>query len=84
MDRKALACTLNRLDVVSARDDAPVSDLFARTELNRDGGCAAGRLAGMRDRASWIDQPNAGEAIGALRLTRVPERTAMRQTKAAR
>ena len=69
VDRKLLACSLSRLYLISARDDAELRRFFARTELRHNGACLGGKLAGMRNRASWLELPAAGAAVSALRLT---------------
>jgi hypothetical protein len=48
--RAAIACTLNRLVLLTARNDAPLAELFAHAELKR-GDCATGALATSAD---WV------------------------------
>ncbi|MDB5620652.1 hypothetical protein [Tardiphaga sp.] len=50
--RAAIACTLNRLVLLAARNDAPLAELFARAELKR-GACAAGSALPAMS-ADWV------------------------------
>jgi hypothetical protein len=50
--RAAIACTLNRLTLLSAGNDPKLAELFARAELNR-AECASGQAAPVRA-VDWV------------------------------
>ncbi len=50
--RAAIACTLNRLVLLAARNDAALAELFARAELKR-GACASGSALPAAS-ADWV------------------------------
>lgn len=54
-DRQQLACLIERLDLVNAGDDRELRTAFARTELDRQPGCAPTRLSAAGRKASWLD-----------------------------
>ncbi len=54
-DRGALACLIDRLDLVAAGDDRPLKALFAAAERRREARCAAGAPNPSGRRLSWID-----------------------------
>ncbi|MBK9081243.1 MAG: hypothetical protein IPL88_03770 [Rhizobiales bacterium] len=51
IDRAALACQIDRLDLRSAGDDAALRRLFVQAERKRDRACAPSRVA----RAGWLE-----------------------------
>lgn len=71
IDRRLLTCIINRLDVLSARDDRELSGFFARSELKRNENCVKSKIA-MRKRSAWLDQIKPAEAVSALRLVSLP------------
>ena len=78
IDRRMLVCTLNRLDVLSARNDKELSQFFARSELHRDSDCGQGKSAATGSRSAWLDHASAQKAVSALRLRSLPARTRIR------
>lgn len=54
-DRQQLICLLDRLNLLSAGEDRALRTAFARSELNRQPGCAAPRLAASGRKVSWLD-----------------------------
>lgn len=54
-DRQQLICLIDRLDLLSAGEDRALRTAFARSELNRQPGCAAPRLAASGRKVSWLD-----------------------------
>jgi hypothetical protein len=54
-DRQQLICLLDRLNLLSAGEDRALRTAFARSELNRQPGCAAPRLAATGRKVSWLD-----------------------------
>lgn len=59
IDRAALACQIDRLDLRSAGDDAALRRLFVQAERRRDGACAPSRLA----RAGWLEPAGAAPTL---------------------
>ena len=55
LPRKALACLIDRLDLVSAGEDRALIDFFASTELRRDRDCDGMRLGPDAAHAPWLD-----------------------------
>ncbi len=58
MDRRTLACVLDRLDLVSAGDDQPLARFFVAAEQGRGEGCGGQR--GRVQKTSWLD-PGVGK-----------------------
>lgn len=54
-DRQQLICLIDRLNLLSAGEDRALRTAFARSELNRQPGCAAPRLAASGRKVSWLD-----------------------------
>lgn len=54
--KELIACSLDRIELISAGGDAKLAGLFARAELKRSA-CAPGRLptAAIPQRGAWID-----------------------------
>jgi hypothetical protein len=78
VDRRMLACTLNRLDVLSAKNDRELSLFFARSELQRNGDCEQGTPLATGSRTAWLDHASPQKAVSALRLKSLPARTRLR------
>lgn len=78
IDRIKLACIINRLDLVSSRDDPQLRAYFSRSELKRTGKCGANKLA-LKSRSAWLDQVKPNKAVSALRLVSLPARQAKRR-----
>jgi hypothetical protein len=58
-DRQQLVCLIDRIDLLNAGDDRALRSAFARTELNRQPGCAPPRLSASGRKASWLDADGA-------------------------
>ena len=58
LDRAALACALDRLDLVSAGEDRAMADFFAAAEAGRGKGCATGK-----GEAGWLDSRGAAPKL---------------------
>ncbi|MGE3645588.1 MAG: hypothetical protein AB7F96_17215 [Beijerinckiaceae bacterium] len=78
VDRRLIACALDRLDLLSSRDDAELRELFVHSEQKRGAYCASGRMASFRKTPGWLENPSPAAAVKALRLTGKPDRLAMR------
>ncbi|MCB2052309.1 MAG: hypothetical protein KDE63_12865 [Novosphingobium sp.] len=72
VDRRLLSCTLDRLDLLSARDDRELSGFFAKSELRRASDCNPQTLASTGSRSGWLDHASSGKAVSALRLKSLP------------
>ena len=68
VDRRALSCLIDRIDLVAAGDDKALSLFFARAEIDRQAECFAGRGGKL---ANWL-APQAGAP--ALRATAARQR----------
>lgn len=69
VDRRTLACVLDRLDVVSARDDRELLKFVANSELKRGKPCNSRFIANAgNSRTAWLDQETPKKAVAALRL----------------
>ena len=55
VDRETLACVLDRVDLVSAGDDAALQRFFVDAERRRGLGCGKPRLLAAGWRATWLD-----------------------------
>lgn len=75
-DRRQLVCLIDRIDLLAAGEDAALRSAFARSELNRQPGCAPPRLSASGRKVSWLD---ADAPTPALRT-----KTGMAQPGAAR
>ncbi len=53
MDRQAVLCAIDRLDLIASGDDRELGDFFARRELRRGRECATSRI-GRVDRPDWL------------------------------
>ncbi len=53
VDRRSLACALDRLDLVSAAEDRPLARFFVAAEQARGQGCG-GAKGGSVQKASWL------------------------------
>ncbi len=62
-DRQQLVCLIDRIDLLNAGDDRALRTAFARTELNRQPGCAPPRLSASGRKASWLDADGATPAL---------------------
>lgn len=71
LDRRALACIIDRLDLLSSRDDQELSRFFSNSELKRREHCSRNQLA-MKKRSAWLDQVKPDKALSALRLVSLP------------
>ena len=67
IDRRMLACIIDRLDLLSSRDDPELSRFFASSELQRNKNCAQIRSV-MGNKSAWLDQISPGKALKSLRL----------------
>ncbi len=67
VDRAALACVIDRIDLVSAGEDDRLRDFFVEAERRRAGECVPPRLLAAGSRTMWMRDPGASSA---LRLTR--------------
>lgn len=54
-DRRQLVCLIDRIDLLAAGEDATLRSAFARSELNRQPGCAPPRLSASGRKVSWLD-----------------------------
>jgi hypothetical protein len=54
-DRRQLVCLIDRIDLLAAGEDAALRSAFARSELNRQPGCAPPRLSASGRKVSWLD-----------------------------
>lgn len=79
LDRRALACALDRIDLVASGDDRELGAWFARAELKRGLGCPAnrnatspatrpGRSAAAVPARTWLDKPVQDQTAGALAM----------------
>jgi hypothetical protein len=74
-DRVSLTCLLNRLDLLSSGDDAPLRDFFVEAESRRsDGECLPARLADANPRTNWLE-------VGAARPSLKNGKSASRRTR---
>ena len=64
-DRKQLTCLIDRLDLANAGAEPELRAAFARSELQRQPGCATPRLAATGRKVSWLD---ADGTMPALRM----------------
>lgn len=64
-DRKQLTCLIDRLDLANAGAEPELRAAFARTELQRQPGCATPRLSATGRKVSWLD---ADGTVPALRM----------------
>lgn len=64
-DRRQLACLIDRLDLANAGAEPELRAAFARSELQRQPGCATPRLSAAGRKLSWLD---ANGAMPALRM----------------
>jgi hypothetical protein len=64
IDRRTLACTIDRLDLLAAGEDADLSRFFAHAELGRGKGCGGIRAQGPAPKTTGLD---AGARQAALR-----------------
>ncbi len=55
MDRDVLACLLDRVDLVSAGEDARLQRFFVDAERRRGQGCKSQRLLAAGSRNTWLD-----------------------------
>jgi hypothetical protein len=54
-DRRQLVCLIDRIDLLNAGEDPALRGAFARSELNRQPGCAPPRLSASGRKVSWLD-----------------------------
>lgn len=54
-DRKQLTCLIDRLDLANAGAEPELRAAFARSELQRQPGCATPRLSATGRKVSWLD-----------------------------
>lgn len=64
-DRKQLTCLIDRLDLANAGADPELRAAFARSELQRQPGCANPHLSATGRKVSWLD---ANGTLPALRM----------------
>lgn len=64
-DRKQLTCLIDRLDLANAGAEPELRAAFARSELQRQPGCAIPRLSATGRKVSWLD---ANGTMPALRM----------------
>lgn len=64
-DRKQLTCLIDRLDLANAGADPELRAAFARSELQRQSGCANPHLSATGRKVSWLD---ANGTLPALRM----------------
>ncbi|WP_306223060.1 hypothetical protein [Bosea beijingensis] len=64
-DRKQLTCLIDRLDLANAGAEPELRAAFARSELQRQPGCATPRLSATGRKVSWLD---ADGTMPALRM----------------
>ncbi|RYE31122.1 MAG: hypothetical protein EOP23_17020 [Hyphomicrobiales bacterium] len=64
-DRKQLSCLIDRLDLANAGAEPELRAAFARSELQRQPGCATSRLSATGRKVSWLD---ANGTMPALRV----------------
>jgi hypothetical protein len=64
-DRKQLTCLIDRLDLANAGAEPELRAAFARSELQRQPGCATPRLSATGRKVSWLD---ANGTMPALRM----------------
>jgi hypothetical protein len=64
IDRAALACTLDRIDLVSAGDDLQLQTVFVEAERRRGPGCEPARAASIGSKPA---APNMRQALTALK-----------------
>lgn len=64
-DRKQLTCLIDRLDLANAGAEPELRAAFARSELERQPGCATPRLSATGRKVSWLD---ANGTMPALRM----------------
>lgn len=62
-DRRQLTCLIDRLDLANAGAEPALRAAFARTELQRQPGCATSRLAATGRKVSWLDADGAMPAL---------------------
>lgn len=62
IDRRELACTIDRLDLVSVGEDRALGRFFAESQLARGAGCG-GAQGVVKQRASWLDGPGERPAL---------------------
>lgn len=62
-DRQQLICLIDRIDLLNAGDDRALRTAFARTELNRQPGCAPPRLSATGRKVSWLDADGTAPAL---------------------
>lgn len=62
-DRQQLVCLIDRIDLLNAGDDRALRTAFARTELNRQPGCAPPRLSATGRKVSWLDADGTAPAL---------------------
>lgn len=72
-DRRQLACLIDRLDLANAGAEPELRAAFARSELQRQAGCAPQRLSATGRKLSWLD-PNG--TLPALRMKTTTGETA--------
>lgn len=70
MDRRALRCLFDRLDLNAAGDDRALAKFFADAELRRDPACAGTRLTPAAMRTTLLDEkdPRENDWMPPLRL----------------
>lgn len=75
-DRNQLTCLINRLDLANAGAEPELRAAFARSELQRQPGCAAPRLSATGRKASWLDANGTMPALRTKTATAEPAKSA--------
>lgn len=63
VDRRAMACILDRLDYLSNGENKALDAFFLNAELGRGQGCAGASLSPNTEKASWIDAHSSAPAL---------------------
>jgi hypothetical protein len=71
-DRKQLTCLIDRLDLANAGAEPELRAAFARSELQRQPGCATPRLAATGRKVSWLDAEGTMPALRMKTATAEP------------
>ena len=71
-DRKQLTCLIDRLDLANAGAEPELRAAFARSELQRQPGCATPRLAATGRKVSWLDADGTMPALKMKTATAEP------------
>ena len=74
-DRKQLTCLIDRLDLANAGAEPELRAAFARSELQRQPGCAAPRLSAAGRKVSWLDADGTMPALRTKTATAEPAKS---------